>query len=801
MKHSKIRLVRSYLNIVLQILLVCDPILYETMQAAPMEHVLVPEHYLSEQDYTCLIENSPTEFVYIPQELKSSIKEIYTHYPQLDLLIDRALFLNETTHVVSYESIKKITQQILDLPIVIDGNHDLHGLQGALQIVHEYMRDLESGDARFVLEPLDQDQDDNTVKRNSDTKIYCSLLVRDCLRAGSLKVCGDALICGDLTVKGTIHNDTGSTLYHTDAGNAVPAGGVLNVFGGNNINTTGAGNTITINLDPTVDHAVQVGSSTGGLLSIPVGLNGQVLIGCDNADPAFAFPTSSDGSIDFTFGCNSLDLRATTTGIAAQSFVTDSGTAIPLAGVLNILGGNNINTTGAGNTVTVNLDSTTTHAVQVGSSTGGLFSIPVGTNGQVLMGVTGTNPLFASLTSTDSSITFSTGPGFINLSGVAFGNVVRVDQVFGNDSTGLRNSSRPFLTINAALAAARSGDSAWIFPGTYVETFTIPAGVAVKGLERDVVTISRTGVTTATDLITMSANTYLQDVTLTLTSAEHVLLRGIVFPGSTAGTARVRGVNLTIDNSRASSGGTSNVYGIHSTGVGTVNQNIAVEDCMITVTSIGLGAKRGILVDTSTTTTTTNFNTRDNTLFVRNSGGGSAIGVETNNAAAAFSAKTSTISGSTADISQTLGSLTVVTTDLLNANANGLGFSTQVTPSILTFSFAATGLANTYYMFPYGSTPVALPEIYIRMQQPVIVRSMTVFAGTASTIVGGNTFTLLRNNSSTGLVINLPVNATDRSNTATSVSFAAGDRLAVRYLRPAGGGATLANVIVALALY
>lgn len=38
------------------------------------------------------------------------------------------------------------------------------------------------------------------------------------------------------------------------------------------------------------------------------------------------------------------------------SFVTDAGTATPALNILNVLGGANINTSGAGNTVTINLD-------------------------------------------------------------------------------------------------------------------------------------------------------------------------------------------------------------------------------------------------------------------------------------------------------------------------------------------------------------------------------------------------------------------------------------------------------------
>lgn len=44
--------------------------------------------------------------------------------------------------------------------------------------------------------------------------------------------------------------------------------------------------------------------------------------------------------------------------VGINSVVTDAGSAVPVAGVINILGGLNIHTTGAGNTVTIHLDDT-----------------------------------------------------------------------------------------------------------------------------------------------------------------------------------------------------------------------------------------------------------------------------------------------------------------------------------------------------------------------------------------------------------------------------------------------------------
>lgn len=384
-----------------------------------------------------------------------------------------------------------------------------------------------------------------------------------------------------------------------------------------------------------------------------------------------------------------------------------------------------------------------------------------------------------------------TGPA--GLPGDKFGNVVRVDQVYGNDATGVRNG-QPFLTITAALAAALSGDACWIFPGTYAESFTIPDGVAIMGLTAGAVTISKT-VAVATDLVTMGENTRLENVKLTLSSSSHVQLRGIVFPGTTSATAKVRTIVLKVDNSTADIGGSSNVYGIHSTGTGTPGEEVqALRASTIEVKSIGGGTKRALLVDSAS-----DWHARDSNFLVTSAGGaGSYIAAETNHASAEIDLRTSTCQGPTADISQTLGTFTVVTTDLLTANANGLGFNTKISPSTIIFADPGSLPTGTNYLRP-GSETTSPLEIFVRIAQPAVVKSLSIRARVAATVTPA-TFTVRKNGIDTLLAATLGVGATSTLNNINSVSFTTGDSISLKVVRAAGGGVAQ-DVVVEVSLY
>jgi hypothetical protein len=170
---------------------------------------------------------------------------------------------------------------------------------------------------------------------------------------------------------GTVATVTGN------AGGAVGPDGVgnINITGTNDITVTGnpGTNSLGLAITGTTDHAVQIGDATGGIESIAVGTNGQVLLAATAADPAFATLTSSGGTITFTPGANTLNLEAVPGAIPASysnSFPTDVGTATPAAHTLTVAGGTNLNSAGAGSTVTLNLDTALTGIVSVTGANG-----------------------------------------------------------------------------------------------------------------------------------------------------------------------------------------------------------------------------------------------------------------------------------------------------------------------------------------------------------------------------------------------------------------------------------------------
>lgn len=170
-----------------------------------------------------------------------------------------------------------------------------------------------------------------------------------------------------------------------------------------------------------------------------------------------------------------------TSGTGPNTFITDSGNAVPSAGDITIAGGSNINTSGASSTVTINLDNSPsvsgslTAATTITAGTGltvsslstgvaqtnssGVFSSSSGTDGQLLVSSSSGAPAWANITA-GSNITITNGANSITIAATPSGGGLTWSVVTGATQT--ISSSHGYFANNA---------------GTV--TFTLPATASV----------------------------------------------------------------------------------------------------------------------------------------------------------------------------------------------------------------------------------------------------------------------------------------------------------------------------------
>ena len=137
------------------------------------------------------------------------------------------------------------------------------------------------------------------------------------------------------------------------------------------------------------DHGIMVGSGVGAVTPLGVATDGQIPIGSAGADPVLAAITPGDG-IDVTNAAGSItvsaDLRANGgLVIEATELAVDLG-ASGITGTLAVGDGG----TGA--------STLTDHGVLLGSGTDPITALGAMTNGQLVIGSTGADPVVASIT-------------------------------------------------------------------------------------------------------------------------------------------------------------------------------------------------------------------------------------------------------------------------------------------------------------------------------------------------------------------------------------------------------------------
>ena len=300
------------------------------------------------------------------------------------------------------------------------------------------------------------------------------------------------------------------------------------------------------------------------------------------------------------------------------------------------------------------------------------------------------------------------------LANASFGKVLRVDSVYGNDITAFTNQyGFPFSTISAAMTVASTSDMIYLLPGTYNEKVVFRSTISIRGANTNSVTIQQANVTADTTLVKMNRNTRLEDVTLNLTSQSVLATKLIgVEISSCQSFAKLRTTVINVNNSGLTTNGTpTTLYGVYSSGHSSTLQYSGADDVertTINVIGAGSGNKRCVYNDDSN-----RIQLRNCSLFCTDAmnatySGGSYIGIETVNSNSIIAIKTSSVNGNqynnngttSADISQTFGTIILSGTDLIHRTANNNGITVNGAQSIM--SFAVSGVLSNFLAFDGG---------------------------------------------------------------------------------------------------
>lgn len=359
------------------------------------------------------------------------------------------------------------------------------------------------------------------------------------------------------------------------------------------------------------------------------------------------------------------------------------------------------------------------------------------------------------------------------------GNIVWVDRVNGDDATAVRgNAGFPFLTVQAALTNALSGDIVQLRPGIYdlpAAGISIPAGVTLRGLSSFDTTLQILGALAATTALTISGAGRVEDVTVHLTSALDVNLTGVLFSGASSATGKLRRMVITVDNTTAPGLAPSQVVGILVQSNGAPGrQTNAVRAVTSQALSVGPGKKRGMLMNTLAGM----FSVRDINVLAQ--GGADCIGSEIDIAGGTLTHITGTVQGDTADVSQITGSLELGAVFLVNSTSNGRNFLSIVQTGTLVWADIAAVPAGPVFLRPGTAATTAVEaDAQIRIAKNTIIKTLAVHAGVAPGGVATCTVTVRKNGVDTTLTAQLVGAATTVLNLTNAVTFMNGDLLSL----------------------
>ena len=98
-------------------------------------------------------------------------------------------------------------------------------------------------------------------------------------------------------------------------------------------------------------------------------------------------------------------------------------------------------------------DTLTEHGVLIGSGVAAIIASAAGTNGQVLLGSTGADPVFATLASAGGTITFTSGAGTLNLESEAE-DILQINEQVGAAYTLVLTDAGKLITLSDSSAVA-----------------------------------------------------------------------------------------------------------------------------------------------------------------------------------------------------------------------------------------------------------------------------------------------------------------------------------------------------------
>lgn len=229
---------------------------------------------------------------------------------------------------------------------------------------------------------------------------------------------------------------------------------------------------------------IVLADSNGQLGSLGSATDGQIPIGSTGVTPVLGVITSTGGTLTITNGAGTINLESCA-AIASSYLTDDANSAIPALGVLTVAGGANIGTSSAASTVTVVLNGTTDHAVQVGNATGSLTSLGIGLTAQVLKGNTGADPSWGAVDLT----TDVTGYCPVGSGGTGVGSITAHALIVGDGTSAINE-----IGLGTATQVLQSGgagaDPAWstaTYPATTAQGDVMFSSAAntVAGLTKD----------------------------------------------------------------------------------------------------------------------------------------------------------------------------------------------------------------------------------------------------------------------------------------------------------------------------